>query len=129
MSEPNLNQEESSPKNEGGAVTNPSGRRGGRGNNPFRRNNRAGSSFKGATEGMNGHVFQTYAEQSKRGQFQRTLDELQVYCSITYKKEIDILEPLFEDMLTPTLQKPVKPAPTEEEGSVDEDLYKEEIKT
>ena len=38
-------------------------------------------------------------------------------------------EPLFEDMQTPSLQKPVKPVITEEEGSVDEDLYKEEIKT
>ena len=83
MSELSQHQEESIPRNKGGTITNPLGRKEGRGNNPFRKNNRSGSSFKGATNGMNGHVFQTYAEQSKRGQFQRTLKDLQVYCSTT----------------------------------------------
>ena len=78
---------------------------------------------------MNGHIFQTYAEQFRRGQFQTTLDGLQVYCSTTYKKEIDLLEPLFEDIQTPSLQKPTKPIITQGDDSVDEDLYKEEIKT
>ena len=49
-----------------------SARRNGKGANHFRRQNRTGPSFKGATEGMNGHVFQTYTEQTKRGEFQRT---------------------------------------------------------
>ena len=53
-----------------------SARRNGKGANHFRRHNCAGPSFKGATEGMNGHVFQTYTEQTKRGEFQRTLEEL-----------------------------------------------------
>ena len=31
----------------------------------FKKQNQVGSNYKGSVEGMNGHVFQTYAEQSK----------------------------------------------------------------
>ena len=112
-----------------GATHQPS-RRNGRGGNQSKKNNRFGSSFKGATEGMNGHVFQTYAEQSKRGQFQRTLEELQVYCSTTYKQEADLLEPLFNKLENPKLDKPTKPVFSEDDDvkTVEEDIYKEEIK-
>ena len=48
-----------------------------RGTQFLKKQNHAGSNYKGSVEGMNGHVFQTYAEQSKRGEFQRTLEELQ----------------------------------------------------
>ena len=68
------------------AKTPQSTRGNGKGGNHVRRHNRAGPFFKGATEGMNGHMFQTYAEQSKWGEFQRTLEKLQVYCSTTYKQ-------------------------------------------
>ena len=71
---------------------------------------------------MNRHMFQPYAEQSKRGQFQST-------ALLHSKKEIDLLEPLFENMQTPSLQKPTKPFRTEGDDGADEDLYKEEIKT
>ena len=74
---------------------------------------------------MNGHVFQTAAEQSKRGQFQRTLEELQVYSSVTFKREMDLLEVLFEDLETPTPTKPVKPTSTDE---VDVDFTKKKSK-
>ena len=100
-------------------------RRNSKGTNFFRRHNRTGSSFKGTTEGMNGQVFQTAIKQSKQGQFQCTLKELQVYSSVTFKREIDLLEVLFEDLETPTPTKPVKPTSTDE---VDVDLYKEEVK-
>ena len=53
---------------------------------------------------MNGHVFQTYTEQSKQGEFQTTLEELQVYCSTTYKQEADLLEPLFNKLEDPNLE-------------------------
>ena len=58
-----------------------------KGNQSFRKQNRGASSFKGSVEKMNGHVFRAHAEQSKRGEFQRTLEELKVYCSTTYIQE------------------------------------------
>ena len=105
-------------------------KRNGKGVNPFRRHNRAGLSFKGATEGMDEHVFQTYTEQSKRGEFQRTLEELQVYCSTTYRQEADVLQPLFNRLENPNLDKPTKPTFSEdaEVKSIEEEIYKEEIK-
>ena len=79
---------------------------------------------------MNGHVFQTYAEQSKWGEFQRTLDELQVYCSTTYKQEADLLEPLFNKLENTNLDKPTKPVFSQDDDvkSVEEEIYKEEVK-
>ena len=96
-----------------------------RGQQSSKGNVRVGGTFKGATDGMNGHVFQTAAEQSKRRQFQRTLEELQVYLSVTFKRETHLLGTLFEDLETPVLTKPVKPTSTDD---VDADLYKEEVK-
>ena len=57
-----------------------------RGTQFLKKQNHAVSNYKGSVEGMNGHVFQTYAEQSKCGEFQRTLKELQVYCFTAYKQ-------------------------------------------
>ena len=89
-----------------------------------------GSNYKGSVEGMNGHVFQTYAEQSKRGEFQRTLEELQVYCSTAYKQEADLLDPLFSRLENPKLDQPTKPtySTDDEVKSIEEEIYKEEIK-
>ena len=67
--------------------TQASAKKNGKGNQFFRKQNRTGPIFKGSVEKMNGQVFQTYGEQSKRGEFQRTLEELQVYCSTTYVQE------------------------------------------
>ena len=50
--------------------------------------------FKG--EDMSGHVFQTHFKRRKRGQFQDTLDALEVYSSTIYKKDIKYLNPLFK---------------------------------
>ena len=117
-----------------GSQTQSSTKKSNKGNQFFRRQNCTGSNFKGSVEGMNRHVFQTYGEQSKRGEFQRTLEELQVYCSTTYIQEASLLEPLFSKLENPVLDKPTKPTYNEdnEEESLDEDLeediYKEEIK-
>ena len=117
-----------------GGQTQTSTKKSNKGNQFFRRQNRSSSNFKGSVEGMNGHIFQTYGEQSKRGEFQRTLEELQVYCSTTYIQEASLLEPLFSKLENPVLDKPTKPTYSEdnEEESLDEDLeediYKEEIK-
>ena len=117
-----------------GGQTQTSNKKSGKANQFFKRQNRSSSNIEGSVEGMNGHVFQTYGEQSKRGEFQRTLEELQVYCSTTYIQEASLLEPLFNRLENPVLAKPIKPTYDEdnEEESVDEDLeediYKEEIK-
>ena len=66
-------------------------KKGGKGNQFFKKQNCTGSNFKGSVEKMNGHVFQTYGEQSKRGEFQRTLEELKVYCSTTYIQDAGLL--------------------------------------
>ena len=113
-----------------GQTQNPA-KKNGRGNQFFRKQNRTGPVFKGSVEKMNGHVFQTYGEQSKRGEFQRTLEELQIYCSTTYVQEAGLLEPLFSKLENPSLNKPTKPTYNEEESldkDLEEDIYKEEIK-
>ena len=96
----------------------------------FKKQSRPGSGYKGSVEGMNGHVFQTYAEQSKRGEFQRTLDELQVYCSTTYVQEAGLLEPLFSRLENPTLDRPLRPifSTDEDLNNIEEEIYKEELK-
>ena len=79
---------------------------------------------------MNRHVFQTYTEQSKWVKFQRTLEELQVYCSTTYKQEADLLEPLFNRLENPNLDQATKPVFSEDNDmkSIEEEIYDEEIK-
>ena len=102
----------------------------GKGNQFFKKQNRTAPIFKGSVEKMNGHVFQTYGEQAKQGEFQRTLEELKVYCSTTYIQDAGLLEPLFSKLENPTLNRPPKPAYSEdsEEKSLEEEIYKEEIK-
>ena len=79
---------------------------------------------------MNGHVFQTYGERPERGEFQRTLEELQVYCSTTYVQDAGALESVFSELKNPVLDKPPKPVYSEDddEKSLEEEIYKEEIK-
>jgi len=48
------------------------------------------SSFKGAYEDMNGHVFQCYNETTNRRQFSRTLQELGRYASVKLKYSQDM---------------------------------------
>ena len=45
--------------------------------------------FKGSSEKMKGHVFQTYAEQGKKGQFITTMAELQVYVAENFKDDAE----------------------------------------
>ena len=61
---------------------------------------------------MNGNIFQIHSEQQKKGQFQETMDALKVYASITYKKDINYLTPLFTNLEEPQVDQPDKPTPT-----------------
>ena len=55
------------------------------------------SSFRGATKGLNGHVFQTQGEQPLQNQYQRTIEEFQVYIAQEYKDEVNVLNDLFKN--------------------------------
>ena len=54
---------------------------------------------------MNGQVFQLQLEQKKKGQFQQTLDQLQIYSSSNYKKDIKHLKVLFTKLWQPVIVK------------------------
>ena len=83
------------------------GRRGRRSNNqpsaPGQRNTpdlpRGSRSFRGETQGMNGHMFQCYHEQTNRQQYSKTVEVLEVYCR-TNLKNWDDVAPLFNEPLT-----------------------------
>ena len=64
------------------------------------------------TPEMLGHVFQVHSEQRNRGQFQDTLDQLKIYVSTNYKKEIKHMRKLFTDLQTPQINKPKPPKVT-----------------
>ena len=55
---------------------------------------------------MNEQVFQLQLEQKKKGQFQETLDQLQIYASLNYKKDITHLKVLFTELQQPVVVKP-----------------------
>ena len=95
----------------------------------FKKQSRTGPSFKGSVERMNGHVFQT-GERPEWGEFQRTLEELQVYCSTTYIQDAGASEPVFSKLENPVLNRPPKPVYSEdnEERSLEEEIYREEVK-
>ena len=61
---------------------------------------------------LNGNIFQVHTEQRKRGQFQTTLDALQVFTSTKFKNEIEHLNRLFIDLTKPIASKPYAPLPT-----------------
>ena len=115
------------------------------------------NAFVGDTPEMLGHVFQVSSEQRKRGQFQDTLDQLKIYASTNYKKEIKHMRRLFMDIESPQIKKPKPPkvvkkrttrssvttrgqrqttdtaaTTTEDDGSednLDTAIYAEEVKT
>ena len=62
---------------------------------------------------MSGHVFQTHMEQSKRGQFQDTLNMLIYYVLTAFKEDIRYLALLFSQLKDLEVQKPVDPVETE----------------
>ena len=72
------------------------------------------TTFKGETAEMNSNVFQTHAEQKKRGQFQDTMDALKVYSSTTFRKDINHLTKLFTELKTPEVPKPPDPVMIEQ---------------
>lgn len=91
------------------------------------------STFKGATEEMNGHVFECYDEQTDRGQFVRTIEELHGYVKKKLKFYEDI-SPLFAaDMAEPAIKRPEAPAKIKvgdvmHMDETDEVVWKEELK-
>ena len=74
---------------------------------------------------MNGHVFQLQVERKKKGQFQDTVDQLLVYASSAYVKEIKHLKPLFTQLELPSI---VQPEALKSEDVVEQALFLEAIK-
>ena len=74
---------------------------------------------------MNSHVFQLQVEQKRKGQFQETLDQLQIYASNTHRKDIKALKILFTELEQPIL---VPPSPVKNSTPVQDILFKEEVK-
>ena len=107
-----------------GQRTNRGGTRVNRGRSKWsNRNNK--NTFTGKTKEMNSHVFQLQVEQKRKGQYQETLDQLQVYASATYKRDIKVLKVLFTDLEQPKLAIPI---PTKDPTPVEELLFKEEVR-
>ena len=107
-----------------GQRTGRSGTRGGRGRqrwNPKSNKN----TFNGKTREMNGNVFQLQVEQKRKGQYQETLDQLQVYAANMYRKDIKVLKVLFTDLEKPTILMPI---PVKNPSTVEDILFKEEVK-
>ena len=69
------------------------------------RNRQNNANFTGKTREMNGQVFQLQLEQKKKGQFQETLNQLQIYSSSNYKKDIKHLKILFTEFQRPVIVK------------------------
>ena len=59
---------------------------------------------------MKGHVFQTYAEQAKKGQFTTTMDELKVYIAENFSQDAKCFKSLFWDLIKPNIPKTVREA-------------------
>ena len=99
--------------------------RGGQGRPRWSKNKQPRHNFTGKTKEMNGHVFQLRVEQRKKGQFQETLEQLQVHASSAYKSEIKHLKILFTQLETPKI---VKPEPTKDGVKQDDVIYREEVR-
>ena len=83
------------------------------------------SGFTSKTREMNGHVFQLQAEQKRREKFQETLDQLHIYASSMYKKDIMQLKILFTELKQPEL------AESEIGGNstpIQQAIFKEEVR-
>ena len=83
------------------------------------------NTFNGKTREMNGNVFQLQVEQKRKGQYQETLDQLQVYAVNMYRKDIKVLKVLFTDLKKPTK---LMPLPVKNPSTVEDILFKEEVK-
>ena len=60
-----------------------------------RNNSRWSNSFKGETGDMNGNVFQLQSENTKKGQFDDTLEALKRYAAKVYPMDSVALLPIF----------------------------------
>ena len=133
---------ESNTHGRGGASRGQNGGRGrGRGRNTRNRwanNKKTKSKFYGDTRDMQGHVFQTRSEQTNNSQFQDTVDQIKIYSSSNFKKEIKHLRRLFDKLELPVIPEPKPPKENiKSEEGVDvkdttykfkEAVYHEEIK-
>lgn len=61
--------------------------------------------FIGHTKEINGKIFQLQTEQKHMGKFRETLEQLHLYTSITYKKDIKHKRILFTTLEQPTILK------------------------
>ena len=73
--------------------------------NRFRQGQRNTNAFRGDTEGMNGHVFQTFQESRDRRQFLKTMEALGHYINKNMKFGSD-LTVLYKHLRLPTIAKP-----------------------
>ena len=84
--------------------------------------------FKGFTPALEGYIFQL-PEENKRDptQFKKTIKALKNYCKDKY--QVDVGSLFGKDVVTPKIQKPVKPKKIHEDDesidSIDKDAYKE----
>ena len=93
------------------------------------KNRQGKSGFTGKTRETNGQVFQLQAEQKKKGQFQETLDQLQVYSSSVHKKDIRHLKMLFTELVRPIIAKPeMQDTPTPSELAIFTEKARQNIK-
>ena len=90
-----------------------------------RNTSRWSNSFKGETADMNGNVFQLQSENTKKGQFDDTLDALQRYAAKAYPMDSVALLPIFTDLKQPTIKAPEKPKPVIKKESDEDDTYDE----
>jgi hypothetical protein len=85
------------------------------------------TTFKGETEGMNGHTFGCFDEQGDKRQFVKTMEALAQYARKTYKFSEDFSSLFLAEPSTPRLDKP-NPPPKEDRTETDDLIFREEIK-
>ena len=73
---------------------------------------------------MHSHVFQVQVDRKQKGHFQDTVEQLQVYASSVYKKDIKHLKILFMQLQLPSIIKPL--APTSKDV-MEQIFYQEEM--
>jgi hypothetical protein len=105
------------------------GRSGGRGRSQPNAGSRSSNRqrFKGNTEGMNGHVFQTPGESKNQTQFTKTMEALAEYAAKNFEYPGDIL-PLFTNLTIPTLQQPADPTDDEAKSPAKMEIWKLKLK-
>jgi hypothetical protein len=90
------------------------GGRGGTGNrrNQNTRSGGATNAFKGTVKEMNGHVFQCYGEATEKNQFARTVDELDTYVGLHFKKHPIDMKRMIKSMTDTIIPTPTDHADT-----------------